>query len=102
MKKTDIALLILIVAASAGLAYWLASVTIGESNDKPISVRIVESINVDEVDVDKDVFSKQAINPTVETTISGTDLTSFINDSDDANEAAGSRQEGEISPAEED
>lgn len=78
MKKTDIALIIIIISMSAGIAYWVASLTIGKSNDKPIVVRTAESINVDEVVVDENVFKKNAINPTVETTISGEDLTSFV------------------------
>lgn len=78
MKKTDIALIIIIISISAGIAYWVASVTIGKGNDKPIVVRTAEPINVDEVTVDKNVFSKDGINPTVETTISGEDLTSFV------------------------
>ncbi len=78
MKKTDIALIIIIISISAGIAYWVASVTIGKSNDKPIVVRTIEAINTDETKVDETVFSKNAINPTVETTISGQDLTSFV------------------------
>lgn len=80
MKKTDIALIIIIVSISAGVAYWVASMTIGKANEKPITVRTIEAIDVAEQKVDEKVFSKDAINPTVEATISGTDLTSFIDD----------------------
>ncbi len=80
MKKTDIALIIIIVSLSAGVSYWVASMTIGKSNEKPITVRTIEAIDVAEQKVDEKVFSKDAINPTVEATISGTDLTSFIDD----------------------
>ena len=80
MKKTDIALIIIIVSLSAGLAYWITSITIGQSNDEPIVVRQIEKIDVGEQKVDGGVFSKDAINPTVEATISGEDLTSFIDD----------------------
>ena len=79
MKKTDIALIIIIISISAGIAYWVANATIGQSNDKPIVVRTAEPIQVDNITVDESVFSKDAINPTVETTISGEDLTSFAN-----------------------
>lgn len=82
MKKTDIALIIIIVSISAGISYWIASVTINQSNEKPIIVRTVDEIKVgeEEVVVDEAVFSKDGINPTVEATISGEDLTSFIDD----------------------
>lgn len=84
MKKTDIALIIIIVSISAGLSYWIASITIGKSNEEPIIVRTIEPINVGDQKVDEKVFSKDAINPTVEATISGEDLTSFI-DRDNSN-----------------
>ncbi len=73
MKKTDIALIIIIVSVSAGLSWWIADMTIGKSNDEPIIVRTIEAINVDDQIVDKKVFNENAINPTVEATISGTE-----------------------------
>lgn len=73
MKKTDIALIIIIVSASAGLSWWIADMTIGKSNDEPIVVRTIETIDVDDQKVDPKVFNKDAINPTVEATISGTE-----------------------------
>lgn len=80
MKKTDIALIIIIISLSAGVSYWIASLTIGKANEKPIIVRTIEPIDVGEQKVDERVFYQDAINPTVEATISGTDLTSFFND----------------------
>lgn len=94
MKKTDIALIIIIISMSAGIAYWVASLTIGKSNDKPIVVRTADAINVDEVKVDEAVFSKNAINPTVETTISGEDLTSFVDGEAPTAESADEVKEG--------
>ncbi|GEM_PF-485398 len=79
MKKTDIALIIIIVSLSAAISWWVASVTIGKGNDEPIMVRIIDEIQVDdEAPVDEVVFSKDAINPTVEVTLSGEDITSFM------------------------
>ena len=91
MKKTDIALIIVIVSISAGLSYWIANMTLGQANDKPITVRTAEEIQVGEsqVAVDKEVFSKDGINPTVEVNISGEDLTSFIESNDGAPAADG-------------
>lgn len=91
MKKTDIALLIIIVSLSGLLSYWVASATIGKANDKPIIVRTVDAITVDDITVDKTVFSKDAINPTVETSISGEDLTSFMEGGEDATDDSGER-----------
>lgn len=76
MKKTDIALIIMITSISAGLSWWVASVTIAKSSDEPIVVRTVEGINVGDQKVDSKVFYENAINPTVEATISGTEIDS--------------------------
>ena len=91
MKKTDIALIIVIISISAGLSYWIANMTLGQANDKPITVRTAEEIQVGEsqVAVDEEVFSKDGINPTVEVNISGEDLTSFIESNDGAPTADG-------------
>lgn len=93
MKKTDIALIIIIVSISAGLSYWVANMTIGQSNDEPIVVRQIEKIDVSEQKVDNKVFSKDAINPTVEATISGEDLTSFIDDNTESDDSAAETSE---------
>lgn len=74
MKKTDIALIIMITSVSAGLSWFVASATIGKSNDEPIVVRTVEGISVDDQKVDSKVFHEGAINPTVEATISGVEI----------------------------
>lgn len=78
MKKTDIALIIIIVSISAGLSYWIASATIGKSNDKSIIIKTIDPITVDDESfkVDKRVFSEGAINPTVEAIIAGDNLSS--------------------------
>lgn len=86
MKKTDIALIIIIISISAGVSYWIASITIGKANEQPISVKTIDAIKVDDQKVDERVFAKNAINPTVEATISGTDLTSFMNGDTTSNE----------------
>lgn len=93
MKRTDIALIIIIVSISAGLSYWVANMTIGQSNDEPIVVRQIEKIDVSEQKVDNKVFSKDAINPTVEATISGEDLTSFIDDNTESDDSAAETSE---------
>lgn len=100
MKKTDIALIVIIISISAGVAYWIASITIGQSNDAPIIVRKAEALNTDEVTVDKQVFSENGINPTVETTISGENLTSFIDEPTEGEDA--NLNEGETPTVESD
>lgn len=87
MKKTDIALIIIIISVSAGLSYWIANITIGQSNEEPIVVRTVEKIGADEVSVSESVFAENGINPTVEAIISGEDLTSFIDEDPEAETA---------------
>ncbi len=93
MKKTDIALIVIIISISAGLAYWVSSITIGKSNDAPIVVRQIETIDIGDLKVDDKVFSTDAINPTVETTISGEDFTSFIDDDTESDDSTSDTSE---------
>lgn len=106
MKKTDIALIIIIISISAGIAWWVGSATLGKANNQPIIVRTIDTIKTDEgaVRVDPRVFSPTGINPTVETSIKGEDMTSFIDDdaqqaTDDADTS--SPEDSTASPSEE-
>lgn len=100
MKKTDIALLIIIISISVGLSWWIVSSTLGKANDEPITVRTVEEIKADKnTEVDKRVFSSDAINPTVETTIKGEDLTSFVDDENDSSTDTNDASSSNTTPA---
>ena len=70
MKKTDIAMLILIAALSVGAAYLVVgAVPFLKPPEKPVSVPTVERYSADVQEPDKAVFYPEALNPTVPVTI---------------------------------
>lgn len=72
MKRTDIAMIILIASVSMIVAYFVVkSIPVFQETSKPKQVSTFKQItpNVDEPD--PDVFNKDAINPAVEVFIGG-------------------------------
>lgn len=65
MKKSDIALLILIVSVSLGVAYFAGQALLGGQIQQPVPVEKTEAIKPDVVQPDATVFNKDAINPSV-------------------------------------
>lgn len=70
MKKTDIAMIILIASVSVLVAYFVVnSLPIFQEANQPQQVPTVEAISSETSDVDQTIFNKDAINPTVEVII---------------------------------
>lgn len=77
MKKTDIAMIILIASLSVMITYALLSqIPLFKDVNKPVVVKIATPINPDfssggssDKPVDTTIFNKSAINPTVKITI---------------------------------
>jgi len=65
MKKSDIALLILIVSISLGVAYFVGQSVLGARTQQPVSVEKTEAMSADVAKPDERVFNKDAINPSV-------------------------------------
>ncbi len=75
MKKTDIAMIILIASVGVILAYFIASsVPFLKLPEEGVKVQTIDPIYSDVKDPDKEVFNSDAINPTVEIII-GQDAT---------------------------
>ena len=73
MKKSDIAMIILIVAVSGGLAYGLIGAIPGlKLADDPVKVKTIEKYTPEVPPVDSKIFNKDAINPTVDIKIGET------------------------------
>ncbi len=66
MKKTDIAMIILIASLSAMFAYFIAQAVIGEPKQEATQVKTVEAMTSEIEEPSSDIFNKNAINPTVE------------------------------------
>lgn len=71
MKKTDIALIILIAGASVLIAYFVARAIpgLGSANNQAVTVKTAEAISPDVIPPDPTIFNKDAINPTIESII---------------------------------
>lgn len=65
MKKNEIALLILIIAISVGIAYAIGQSIFGKTATKPVQVETATAIS-SEIDApSQSVFNPNGINPTV-------------------------------------
>lgn len=71
MKKSDIAVIILIASLSVGAAYFVANLVIGSPSSESEKVRTTTAISGDVAQPDPTVFNDDAINPTVEVEIGG-------------------------------
>jgi hypothetical protein len=69
MSKNNIAILILIVSATALIGYFGGKAVLGGSQLKPVEVESVRAISADVVKPDASVFNSDAINPTTTITI---------------------------------
>lgn len=65
MKKNEIALLVLIIAVSVGIAYSAGQAIFGNATTKPVDVETATPISADVSPRDASVFNENAINPTV-------------------------------------
>lgn len=71
MKKTDIAMIILIASTSVLIAYFVAKAVIGDVQNESVTVKTAEPITTEVVEPDPAVFNEDAINPTVKVVIGG-------------------------------
>ena len=70
MKKTDIAMIILIASVSVLASYAVMnSLPVFKEANKPQSVPKATAVESNVAEVDKTVFNEQAVNPTVEVII---------------------------------
>lgn len=73
MKKSDIAMIILIASVSMMIAFAIASnISFLRVDDKPEEVSVIDPISPEINDKPSaEIFNKDAINPTVKTVIGG-------------------------------
>lgn len=71
MKKSDIAMIILIISISVLVSYFVVKGLLGGSANQAVKVKTTESISSTLDEPDPAVFNSNAINPTVEVTIGG-------------------------------
>jgi len=71
MKKSDIAMIILIAAISVIVAYFVAQALLGDVQNESVQVKTIDPITTEVAQPDPSVFNSNAINPTVEVIIGG-------------------------------
>lgn len=72
MKKSDIAMIILIAVASVMIAFFVTRGLLGDSASEAVEVDVIDEISSEITPVDPKIFNSQAINPAVEVQIEGT------------------------------
>lgn len=78
MKKTDIAMIILIASVAILISYFIAKGLIGDVSKQSVKVKTAELISDEVTPPDAKTFNSNAINPTVEVTIGGSSETSAL------------------------
>lgn len=71
MKKSDIAMIILIASISIMVAYFVAKALIGDTQNESVKVKTADPISTDITQPDASIFNSNAINPTVQVIIGG-------------------------------
>ena len=72
MKKTDIAMIVLIASVSVLIAFFVAKSIFGDVYSGTAKVKTIEAIDSSIVEPSPDIFNKGAINPAVQVQINGT------------------------------
>ena len=72
MKKSDIAMIILIASASALIAYFVASSVFGGFSQESVKVKTIDPISSTIVEPSTTIFNKNAINPVIKSQITTT------------------------------
>jgi len=76
MKRSDLAMIVLIAAASAGIAYFVASSVLGNMTEQAVKVKTIDPITSTIETPDAKIFNDNAINPSVRVDINNTEAES--------------------------
>ncbi|HEY5695658.1 MAG TPA: hypothetical protein VIQ80_02380 [Candidatus Saccharimonadales bacterium] len=69
MKKSDIAMIILIASVSVLVAYFVAKAIVGDTTNQSVTVKTTDEITTNINQPDTSVFNANAINPTIQVII---------------------------------
>lgn len=72
MKRTDLAMIVLIAGVSAGIAYFVASSVLGGMTEQGVKVKTIDLVTSVVETPDTKIFNENAINPSVEVNINNT------------------------------
>lgn len=98
MKKTDVAMLVLIAALSAFVTYVVVAATpIGKSTTQSVKVKTIDPISSSLASPDSRVFNSSAINPSVKVNIDKTASSANQSSSDQTNSGSDSGSDSDTS-----
>lgn len=66
MKRTDVAMIILIASISMLVSYFVAKSVLGGVQSEAVTVKTAEPISSEVAEPDTRIFNQNAVNPTVE------------------------------------
>ncbi len=69
MKSSDIAMIVLVAGCSIGISFLVMNSLLGSPSEKKETVKTMAPISADYAEPSKEIFNKQAINPTVQSSI---------------------------------
>lgn len=69
MKKTDIAMIVLIATVSVVVAFFVTNSIFGGSEEEAVQVKTIERIEASIDEPNQSIFNAEAINPAVEVQI---------------------------------
>ena len=72
MKKTDIAMIVLIASVSVLVSYFVAKAIFGDVYSGTAKVKTIDEITSTVTEPSTDIFNSSAINPAVQVQINGT------------------------------
>ena len=72
MKKTDIAMIVLIASVSVIVSFFVAQSIFGDVYNGTAKVKTIEKIDSTIVEPSTEIFNKNAINPAIQIQITGT------------------------------
>ena len=69
MKKSDVAMIVLIASISVVIAFFIAQSIFGSIDESTATVKTIDKIESSVTEPGSNIFNKSAINPTVEVQI---------------------------------
>ncbi|MGB4420585.1 MAG: hypothetical protein WBI29_02190 [Candidatus Saccharimonadales bacterium] len=73
MKKSDVAMIVLIASISVVIAFFIAQSIFGSIDESTATVKTIDKIESSVTEPGSNIFNKSAINPTVEVQIRSDD-----------------------------
>lgn len=75
MKKSDLIMIVIIASISVLAAFFIARTIFGDTYTGKTKAQIIDKIDSSIIQPSSDIFNKNAINPTIQVNVTGTNTT---------------------------